>query len=305
MSKTILLFTIACTIPLLTVAQDAELRYATNGFHADWFNAEDSNGSALIILGGAEGGNEFGNLMAPYFQSKGYHVLSLAFIKADGLNDQLEKVPIEMVEKAIAWIQSNQGHVIKKIGLIGGSKGAELALLSTTLYQNIDALVLISPTSVVWQSINEQDWDAEESSWTYKGKSLPFLRYDFSRGVERMYDFYNTAIDNLESPEPIIKAENIDCPVLLLSGKKDLVWPSKKMAEMIKSRLEEFNFSHPFNHHNFEEAGHLLIHPAAFDINAEWPEKSTFEFLGGSAESFRDIAENSLQKITFFLERNL
>ena len=305
MFKVILFFATACTAPLMANAQANELRYKANGFHAEFFEPDEPSGRALIVLGGAEGGNEFGNLMAPYFQANGYHVMSLAYFRADGLHDQLEEVPVEMVGRAISWIQSNRAGKINRIGMIGGSKGAELALVSAALLQNIDALVLISPSSVVWQSINEQSWDSEASSWTFKETSLPFLRYDFSRGVQNIRDFYSAAIDSREDNSVVIAAENVECPILMLSGSQDNLWPSETMAEMIVSRLQSKAFPHTVDHVNYEKAGHLLIHAAAFDDSAEWPDKGAFEALGGSVSQFEEIALDSLQRITDFLEREL
>jgi hypothetical protein len=44
-------------------------------------------------------------------------------------------------------------------------------------------------------------------------------------------------------------------PRLLLSGKKDEMWPSTEMSELIMQRLKNNDFSFPFEHMAFE-GGH-------------------------------------------------
>lgn len=301
----IILCVTICIAPLMVAAQGNELRYGKNGFHGDFFESSSPSNQALILLGGAEGGNEFGNMMAPYFQARGYHVLSLAYFQVEGLPGQLEHVPLEFVRRAMDWLRSEHDGEISRIGLIGGSKGAELALVAATVFQGIDALVLLSPSSVVWQSINHREFGSVESSWMFNGRPLPFLKYDFSRGVERMYDFYATAIDNLDDDHSVIQAEKVDSPVLMVSGSQDKLWPSKRMSEMIFSRLQGKGFPHTVDHVNFEEAGHLLIHAAAFDDHVEWPNSEIFDALGGSVEKFEEIAVGTLEKIAEFLDHEL
>jgi len=53
-----------------------------------------------------------------------------------------------------------------------------------------------------------------------------------------------------------IPVENINGPVLLISGEKDTVWPSSRLSQIAADRLK--NHRHPFhyNHINYKNAGH-------------------------------------------------
>jgi dienelactone hydrolase len=61
--------------------------------------------------------------------SQGYTLLSLAYFKNPGLPSYLEEIPLEYFEKAFAWLATQPEVISKDIALIGGSKGAEVALL--------------------------------------------------------------------------------------------------------------------------------------------------------------------------------
>ena len=45
-----------------------------------------------------------------------------------------------------------------------------------------------------------------------------------------------------------IKVENINGPVLLVSGENDHVWPSAEMSREVMNRLKEKNFEHAYHH---------------------------------------------------------
>jgi len=55
-----------------------------------------------------------------------------------------------------------------------------------------------------------------------------------------------------------IKVENINGPILLLTGREDAMWPSSQMGEMIIKRLEEKEFPHWYRHFSYDHAGHTL-----------------------------------------------
>jgi hypothetical protein len=55
--------------------------------------------------------------------------------------------------------------------------------------------------------------------------------------------------------EALIPVEKIQAAVLLISGKKDKMWPSTMMCEQIMNRLASVNYSHPYQHIAYD-AGH-------------------------------------------------
>ena len=84
-------------------------------------------------------------------------------------------------------------------------------------------MIAYVPSAVVFQDVSA--YNPDKSSWSYKGEPLPFVpfvSFDYS-------ELYKLSLQNADTVKKVvIKVENIECPVLLLSGKEDTVWPSAK-----------------------------------------------------------------------------
>ena len=77
--------------------------------------------------------------------------------------------------------------------------------------------------------------------------------------------FLNIEIDDKSKIEPaLIKVENINGPILFIAGKDDRVWPSYKMCQMMKHRLDSLNYKFPVKCLYYENAGHNIISPDLF-----------------------------------------
>lgn len=133
----------------------------------------------VLRIGGGEGGISITD--AETIASEGYAVLALAYFGMEGLNPELEEVPLEYFGKAIAWMKGSPHVQSSKLAIIGISRGSTLALLLPTIYPEFGAVVAIAPSHVMWQA-TYLNWDsyAEKSSHTWQGRPLPFVPYDFS-----------------------------------------------------------------------------------------------------------------------------
>ncbi len=134
---------------------------------------------AVLRIGGAEGGVQLSD--AETIASEGYAVFVAAYFGMEGLPADLEEVPLEYFGRAIEWIKGSPRADGGKLGIVGISRGSTLALLLPTIYDDFDAVVAIAPSHVIWQS-SYLDWGhyAVRSSFSYRGKALPFVPYDFS-----------------------------------------------------------------------------------------------------------------------------
>ena len=244
-------------------------RVDENGVVADLFH--DGSGhpkKAIVLLGGSEGGKTFSSFAMRSalndLVGQGYTLLSLAYFKTPGLPSVLEEIPLEYFEKAFAWLATQPEVISNEIALIGGSKGAEVALLLGGMNPRIKAVVAMSPSSVVWQGIPKMGGKivgAAKSSWTYQGKGLPFVPYGISSwtlstvlfGMRKEHEkaFQNTS----QVEDVVIPVEKIQGAILLMSGKRDQVWPSTEMCEKILSRLAAKGFVHYYEHIAYD-AGH-------------------------------------------------
>jgi pimeloyl-ACP methyl ester carboxylesterase len=241
-----------------------------DGLVADLFYDVDQPRKIIIMLGGSEGGKTWGRIRQPVnlLVQRGYTIFSLAYFKAQGLPGTLEEIPLEYFEKAFAWVSVQSGIVADKYAIIGGSKGAEAALLLGSRYPQIKAIVAFSPSSVVWQGIPKKEFDlgkAVKSSWIYQGKGLPFLAYPtpISRVALltlRLRKMHEEALQDRERvEEATIPVENTQGSILLISGKRDSLWPATYMSEQIERRLAAKGFEHHFEHITYDTGHNGLI----------------------------------------------
>ena len=240
---------------------------ADNGLVADLF-ADDAPGPrrAIIMLGGSEGGKSWSRIKRPIelLVDKGYAVLSLAYFKAPGLPGSLEEIPLEYFERAFNWLSIQRGIVSDEFAILGGSKGAEAALVLGSNYPQVKAVIAFSPSCVVWQGIPAKRFELGKdvkSSWSRKGKGLPFVAYSPSvKKVNllllRLRKMHEKALENVtRENNAAIHVEDIRGAILLISGERDRLWPSTEMSDKIMDRLKANGFDHYHEHLSFD-AGH-------------------------------------------------
>lgn len=193
----------------------------------------------------------------------GYDVLSLAYYGKKHLPKRISKVPVEYVNKAVKWTRSKMDPG-RKIVLTGISKGAELALLYASLYDNIDGLICYSPSILVLPDhVGIPDKTPLISSWTYQNKEVAFAairRFDDKAGKVLYKKYLEPLLDSLpEHPRGKINADQINCPTLLLSGKSDMVWPAYEMSELITRELKNKSPRRQIESIGYDDAGHQFF----------------------------------------------
>jgi membrane-associated phospholipid phosphatase/dienelactone hydrolase len=227
----------------------------------NFYLRKERKSKPIIILLGGSGGN-FQNNKAIYLAAKGYSVLDLKYFGEKHLPENLERVPLEYIDKALEVVKQKTGNNMPQIVLIGRSKGAEYALLYASKFNNIAGVISIVGSHVAWSSKSYF-----KSSWTYNGNEIPFVRGSIKESIKYLRKSRGTGNDQLSYMESafrkekriekaMIEVEHINIPILLFSGKSDLQWPSAKMSEMIVSRAVKYKNSNIFQHYSFEEAGH-------------------------------------------------
>lgn len=242
-----------------------------NGLVADLFTTDTVQPrKAIIMLGGSEGGKSWSRIKRPIelLVQKGYLVLSLAYFKAQGLPNSLEEIPLEYFEKAFNWLSVQKEIVANEYAIFGGSKGAEAALVLGSKYPQIKAVVAFSPSSVVWQGIPPKRFEIGtnvKSSWSYKGESLPFLAYPtpikkMDLLLLRLRKMHENALKNrLEAKNSAIQVESVQGSILLISGKRDQMWPSTDMSEVIMECLKSNDFKYYYEHISYDTGHNGII----------------------------------------------
>jgi len=235
----------------------------------------------VIMLTGSAGG--FVSSEAKKFAALGHPVLSLAyFFRKKGKNlpadagkiaHALEDIPLEYFDAPKKWLMARSETKMNGVIVIGYSKGAELALVLAAHDPDYKAVIAVAPSSVVWSGIAaEGPITQSSSSWSLDGKPLPFIPY-ISREVFRhsdlgLYSMTNWHIASIASMtdaqalrDATIKVAKITVPLLLLSGGKDLAWPSNEMAMSICKKINAVQNNPTCHHINYPDAPHMLGDP--------------------------------------------
>ena len=251
------------------------ISYAADGVRGKFFCHSDGlPRPGILFLSGA------GSLapilpISALLASYGYSVLALAYFGGEGMPPALQEIPIERFKEAIHWL-SRQPAVLKdRIGVMGGSKGGELALLVSSLVSQVKAVAAIVPSSIIFLGIGSSyNPKKAKSSWSYQGHALPFATASLKALIlevltqsvrGRSFQFSPAYQAVLQTPglyqQAVIPVESIHGPILLVSGTDDGYWPSPALCEIAVQRLKENSFSHPVRHLRYEAAGHSFYAP--------------------------------------------
>ncbi|MEM0577387.1 acyl-CoA thioester hydrolase/BAAT C-terminal domain-containing protein [Flavobacterium polysaccharolyticum] len=212
----------------------------------------------IVGLGGSEGGNawtsDYWKKTRNKFIEKGYAFLAIGYFGCKNTPAILDKIAIEDVHNAIQEASKNKKINKKKIAIVGGSRGADLALLIGSYYKNIKCVIGLVSSHAVFPG-HTQEFNS--SCWTFQGKQLPFVPVNdeavpFLMKRDLRGTFEAMLKDSVAEEKALIKVENIKAPILLLSATKDEICPSTPMAEKIIRRLKSFHFKYHFNHISIE-----------------------------------------------------
>lgn len=233
-----------------------------DGLDADFFHGQSPRPQiALVLLGGSEGGR-YWSYHPEFIQElikDGFCVLSLPYFGTDNLPVNLRGIPLEYFSKAFHWLSLQNELVIPDYyGLIGVSRGAELALLLGSRYSEVKGIVAIAPSSVVFPGPPTGLLDAlrgQHSAWSENEKEISFVPIPFSWTTilgmisGKRTRMFEKALKNTQCVKiSEIPVEKIRGSVLLVSFTHDQVWPSTFMSGQIMNRLHENNFPFHYEH---------------------------------------------------------
>ncbi len=222
---------------------------------------------AVLLLGGSGGGIGWQDATADTLARQGFAAMALAYAGKDDLATEIERIPLEYVQHAVEVLRIQPFVDRKHIAVVGVSKGAELALLLASMTPELNGVVAFAPSAYVWQSTTETTKDT--SSWTYRGKDVPFLRYGTVAERTTIAAYYEAGVaqagDALAAAA--IPVERIRGPILLLSGREDNLWPSTAFGDAVVARLKANGFAHRYEHVAYPDAGHLISSVRAEDVS--------------------------------------
>ncbi len=276
-----------------------------DGLVATWFAPPSSPAPALLVLGGSEGGKEMSTRMASGLHAQGYGTLALAYFDAEGLPKQLKEVPLEYFSRAIDWLVRQPGIDAARIGVVGGSKGAEAALLLASRDRRVRAVVAFTPSDYAWQSVDWEGW-SDTPSWTEDGSPIEYLRYapfDPAAGLRAMYD-RSVADSSTEAREAArIPLERSEAAILLIAGEADALWGAVEASDRIARSLAERGYRHEVQVLRYPDAGHVVFMGRTLSINDALMERILP--MGGTPEGIVAAVNDAWPKSVNFLARHL
>ncbi len=231
-----------------------QIRLNTRNTEVLLYLGSGDNQSLVVGLGGSEGGNawasDYWKSTRETFISKGYAFLAVGYFGSEGTPPLLEKIAIEDVRLAIDEALKDGRVDDHKVAVVGGSRGADLALLLGSYYKDIRCIVGLVPSHAVFPGNTAH---LSTSSWTYRGEALPFVPvneeavpYLMNRNLRGAFE--TMLKDTLAEQKALIRVEKINGPVLLLSATKDEICPSTPMSDKIIARLRQHHFGYTAEH---------------------------------------------------------
>lgn len=226
---------------------------------------------AVIVLSGSSGALAWSSQVAALLARHGLAALALAYFGVDELPPQLVEIPLEYFAGAFEWLIAQPGVRADALGVVGISRGAELALTLGSRLPYVRSVVAYCPSSVVWSGLYG-DRPADLPAWTTNGRSIPFsslMTPALSTVRDRVFrespipltPLFDAALDGPLPADVFIPVEQTNGPILLVSGDDDRMWPASRMGRQIMNRLAARE--HPFasRHLHYPNAGHLMRPP--------------------------------------------
>lgn len=191
------------------------------------------NGTGALVLAGSSGRVDAGR--ARLLASVGAVAESVRWFGGPGQPEGPWEVPLETFLDRVADLRRTCDRVV----VLGTSFGAEAALLTGALSDDVAAVVAFAPSDVVWAGVTAEG--RVTSHWTRYDDPLPFVPFDdawratttppsyaalYAASRERFADRVDGAT---------IPVERI-AELVLVAGGDDRVWPAVAHAEAIAAR---------------------------------------------------------------------
>lgn len=275
---------------------------------------------AIIAFGGSEGGLSGGFSYASDLVLDGYVVLALAYFdeqqSSRDVPSALANVPLEYFDRALAWLKQRPEVDAQRLGVIGGSRGGELALLLAARIPELRAVVADAPSGYVWGGLTGQP-----HAWTSANMGLSAVPPS-----GRAPDFVTTKLGNAYVLTPVfadsvakatpmqleaarIQVENAGAAIAMFAGADDQLWPACDLAKVAYDKLVASGHAMAkgdvFN--CYPGAGHLL---SGVGLPSTWTSASTLTTgeilaLGGTPQGTAKAARARLTQLRAFLSRTM
>lgn len=247
-----------------------ELDTGTDGLAGDLYVPESDGPHPGVLALHGSGGEPAGR-KARALAAEGYAVLALRYFGGPApVPERFAEVPVSYAGDAIDHLTSRGNVADDDVGVVGASRGTELALLTAAERDDVRVVVAYAPSAYAWFGERDGEGDGPPpSAWTVDGDPLPLLPHpgpdgrpeETERGVRsrRMFEAFVECADEDELTAARLPVEDVAADVLLVSGGDDGVWPADEMAETIRDAMADALGS--ATHRRFADASHSFLLP--------------------------------------------
>lgn len=221
---------------------------------------------AVIAFAGSSGGLAAAAAWAPVLASHGIAALAIAYFGVPGLPETLVRIDIEVVGRAADWLLRRPDVADREIAVMGMSRGSELALLAGALLEPIGPVVAFAPSGVCWAGLGPHG-PVGAPAWRFGGEDIPCagvvpgglpLPAAASGSAIALRPYYDAFLaDQAMIRAAEIPVEQVNGPILMVSGEADAMWPATDMAQIAEHRAAERGFPCQLTHLSYPGAGHL------------------------------------------------
>ncbi|WP_157981064.1 acyl-CoA thioester hydrolase/BAAT C-terminal domain-containing protein [Pseudidiomarina insulisalsae] len=261
--------------------------------------------TTVIVVGGSDGGVQSAVATAQVLADQGLAALAVGYFGMPRLPAQLSEIPLEYFSAAVDYIDASpqlQRNQCQQVGVVGSSRGAELALLLGSHNSDFAPVVGIAPSSHSWGAIG----DSSKAAWTYAGRPLAYLQrhsqpdYEVDRFIGRPY--FVEDLQHSDAAQAEIDATKITGEVVLVAGEDDQLWPAAEMAETLLQQFADANEQSRITVLTYAGAGHVIAPGTPVNLSeVELPSGQTL-VLGGNAKANRSAQEHALPHIVATLK---
>lgn len=271
---------------------------------------------AVMILNGSGGG--INEPRAALYASRGYAAFALAYFKAPGLSDYISNTPLEYFQTGLRWLRKKVQPKHDFVAISGQSRGGELVLLlGATFPKEVSAVVAYVPGAVVHSGQNACDpkIGREGPTWLLGGKPIPHVwennrtatwaPFDEGPAPHRHERAILTALQDLDAvARARIRVEDIEGPVMLLSGTDDGSWPSSLYSKMVQDKLVQVQHPYPVQWLDYEHGGHSILFPYVPTTQLVYahPVSGKFSTSGGNPKDNARADQESWEGVKTFLD---
>jgi len=205
------------------------------GFEAVLYTRKKPKKRCMIVNIAFGGGSIFVKGMARWLLKNKTDVLGLTVYGSKQTGIDQSEIPLEYIEKAVAWLRA-RGY--EKIGILGLSIGASMAMTAASLMpEDLDLVISLSGFDRVFEGVCGlgTQYPSGHSSFTWRGEEIPYQPFYLTKKeyAKAMKDakkehgetygrmLWEDSIRKEENREALIPVEKIRAPLLMFGAETD------------------------------------------------------------------------------------